>query len=269
MKLFDKMERKLGRFAIENIMLYIVALQAAVFLVDYTTTNGRLAELLILDPTYVFQGQVWRLITFVFVPQSSNLFFEFFALSFYYFVAQGLEKAWGSFKFNAFYFIGIVGTVLGCFISNYLGGFVNGTGTYLNLSLFIAFAVLYPEEIIMIYFFIPVKIKYLAMLDGAMFAYVIFTADIPVKIAAVVALLNLVLFFGKSTISGTRDRGTSYVRRNKFKADNQVKRDYIHKCAVCGITEKDDPMMDFRYCTKCNGHFEYCSNHLFTHKHKQ
>ncbi len=268
MNWLDRLEKRFGRFAIKNLMTYIVAINALVFLLETIITGGTLTNFLILDPSLVLKGEVWRLVTFIFIPPSSSMIWIIFVLYFYYIIGNGLEQEWGSFKFNLFYFFGIIGTAAATFITLGFGEIGYGTATYINLSLFLAFARIYPDYEVLLFFILPVKMKYLAWLNWFFFGYTILTASLPLKIAAAAAILNYFIFFGKDILRRTKSTRNSYYNRRKFKVD-LPKRTSIHKCTVCGITENDDPMMEFRYCSKCQGHYEYCSQHLFTHEHKK
>lgn len=261
MKWFDMLERKLGRFAIPNLMVYIVVINAVVYALDTMATGGLLANKLMLVPQLVVKGEVWRLITFIFIPPSSNMIFIFFALYFYYLVGSGLEQEWGSFRFNIYYFFGMAATILASFITG-----SSASATYLNLSLFLAFARIYPDFQILLFFVLPVKVKYLGWLNWAVIAYTVVLMPIPDKVAAAASVINFFLFFGRDMIKGARNRGTVYGNRIRFNTKVSEKASF-HKCAVCGITEKDDPHMEFRYCSKCEGDYEYCSAHLKNHQH--
>ena len=260
MSFLDKLERKFGKFAIKNLMLYIVALNGFIYVLSYFDTTGTLFSRLVLSPYMIMKGEFWRLFTFILVPPAStSAFFMIFVLYFYYLEGTGLEQEWGSFKFNLYYLIGILTTIAASFISQ---GSVM-TAEFLNLSLFLAFARIYPDYEILLFFFIPVKVKYLGYINWAFLILSFVVGSVSTKLAIFAALLNYFIFFGKDLVM----RRKSYKRKSAF--NNAIpKKKYMHKCCVCGITELDDPNMDFRYCSKCSGSREYCSNHLFTHEHK-
>lgn len=265
LKILNKLEKKLGHLAIRNLMTYIVGLNALVFimiLLDQSTgEGGRFLSKLILHPQLVIKGEVWRLITYVFIPPSLSPMWIIFTLYFYYLIGTSLEHEWGSFKFNMYYFIGMVGTTAAAFIT---GGAT--TAVYLNLSLFLACARLFPNYEIRLFFFFPIKIKYLGWLNWAIIGYTIITADIPVKAAAIVSIINYFLFFGTDIIRDMKHGGRAYNNKRRFYA--KIPRDItIHKCEVCGKTEKDDKRLDFRYCVECQGDHEYCMEHLDKHQH--
>ena len=160
MRWYDKLERKLGRFAIPNLMLYIVFLNLAVFIITYLT-DLNLYFFLILDPASVMNGEIWRLFTYIFIPpETSHPLFMGFVLYLYYLIGNSLEHEWGTFKFNLFYFLGMLGTTLCAFITG-----LPVTPHYINLSLFLAFAKIYPDFELLLFFFLPVKVKYLAIIN--------------------------------------------------------------------------------------------------------
>lgn len=190
MKFLYKMERKFGKFAIKNLMLHITILNAIVYLASYIFQLD-LTAYMALAPDLVMQGQVWRLITYVFVPPNVSIIFTAITLYFYYFIGISLERRWGSFKFNVYYLLGIILTAAASMISGY-----TIVGTYLNLSLFFAFAMLYPNMEVLFFFVIPMKIKYLAYLDAAFYAYTLIRGTASDRIAIIGSLLNFFIFFG-------------------------------------------------------------------------
>jgi hypothetical protein len=270
MSLLDKLDRKFHKFAIKELMLHIVILNMAVFLMDLFVP--RVTELLYLNPDLVMKGEVWRLITYVFIPPllgKSSIIWIIFVLSLYYTIGMALEHEWGSFKFNVYYFVGMAGTTVASFIvSRFFGGYI-ATTTYLNLSLFLAFARIYPNYEILIFFFIPVKVKYLAILDWIFMGISLLLPIAPIltKVAIIVSILNYFLFFGKDILLNSKNRGNVMYRKTKYKMSMPPKKASFHKCTVCGITEKDNQQMEFRYCLSCEGSFEYCMDHLKNHEH--
>jgi hypothetical protein len=176
-------------------------------------------------------------------------------------IGSSLEQEWGSFKFNVYYFMGIIGTIIAAFIS---GNPV--TAMYLNLSLFLAFAKIYPDYELLLFFILPAKVKYLAWIELAFIGFTIITAPVSIKLAAAASLFNYLIFFGKDIFIEIKNR--KQVSHNKELYNVKVNaKDYFHKCTVCGITEKQDPKMDFRYCSTCEGNYEYCMDHLKNHEH--
>lgn len=263
MNWLDKLERKYGNLCINNLMLYIIGLTLLVYIVGFYDTTGIFISKLVLDPSKVMQGEVWRLLTYIFIPPTSSYVFIAFVLYFYYFVGTGLEDEWGSFKFNLYYLVGFLGTTLAFFITGGLG-----TAFYLNLSLFLAFAKVYPDVEVLLFFIIPVKIKFLAIIDWIFFVLVLLFASTPTKIAVIVALSNFFLFFGQDILGDIKLNRQVHINRRTFrKSIRDLKNKPIHKCTICGITERDNPQMEFRYCSKCDGHHEYCMDHIKNHEH--
>lgn len=257
----DKIEKKLGRFAIRELMKYIVAITGVVYILDRLFPYVFVSDKLALVPSLVLRGEVWRIITYVFIPPSTNIIFILFVLYFYFMIGTSLEHEWGSFKFNMYYFLGMIGTTIAVLIT---GG--EGTSVYLNLSLFLAFAHIYPDYEILLFYILPVKVKYLGWLNWAYIAMAIVTEPLSYKIAAIVSIINFFIFFGKEIVYEIKNRGKS--QRGKKKFQSQVNRSGLsHKCTVCGITPKDDPNMDFRYCPDCDGLRCYCTKHIKNHQH--
>ncbi len=262
MKLMDRLERKCGRFAIPNLMMYIVFGNAAVFLFD-RIMPGSLIYSLMLIPERVFAGEVWRIFTFLLIPPTTNMFFLFFVLMFYYWIGTSIESTWGSFKFNVYYFTGVIILVITSFIFNIPTG-----PSYLNMTLFLAMAVLYPDVQINIYFILPIKIKYLAYLDGILLVLSFIMGGRIQKISVLAGVGNFLLFFLKDFLVKRKTGVKNTIRREQYKKSSVRQETYAHKCCICGITEKDNPDMEFRYCSKCQGHYEYCMDHLRKHEHK-
>lgn len=177
-------------------------------------------------------------------------------------IGSSLENEWGTFRFNLYYLIGVLGTAIAAFITK-----SSTTAVYINLSLFLTFARLYPNYQIMAFFFIPIKVKYLAYFNWFFIIGAIIIEPFSVKLAAMVAIANYLLFFGKDIINDFKTRKKVYHNRRRFQNSRTLDTQPIHRCTVCGITEKDDPNIEFRYCTKCDGHHEYCMKHLKNHKH--
>lgn len=258
----NTLERRFGRYAISNLMAYIVATNGLVFLLAHTPHGARLIEQLQFNSTLILRGEVWRLVSFVFIPPGFSIWVVFI-LYFYYLFGTRLEHEWGSFRFNIYYFTGMAGTVLAAFLVS-----AGASAFYLNLSIFLAFATIEPDFTILLFFILPVKVKYLAWLSWFAIAFTVLAEPLPGKVMALVSVMNYFLFFGRDVVAEWKSRALTYPRRRAFRARSTPPPGVtMHKCTVCGMTEKDDPLMDFRYCSRCNGHYEYCTPHLATHEH--
>ena len=269
--LSDKIDRfcyKHPRFGIPNLMLGIVIGTILVYLVDMFSQDT-FSALLYFSRDLVLRGQVWRAVTFLFIPDNSNPFFFILSMYFYYFIGSNLEREWGAGKFTIFYGMGAVLTLITGFCTGY------ASIGYLNLSLFLAFATLYPNLQFLLFFIIPVKAKWLAWLDGALLAFSMVNCLVQGywqgAVLIVVSLLNYLIFFWSELMYYLRrDRRSRSRNVMDFKrAVNKQKKQqgYHHKCAVCGITDADDPNMEFRYCSKCVGNYCYCMDHINNHVH--
>ena len=269
--LSDKIDRfcyKHPRFGIPNLMLAIVICNAIVFVLDLVS-SGTLSPLLYFNRHLILHGQVWRLITFVMVPGYSNIIWLAIGLYFYWFIGSNLEREWGAGKFTIYYFSGVLLTAIVGMITGY------ASITYINLSLFLAFATLFPNLQFLLFFIIPVKAKWLAWLDGALLAVSFISYLVQGSIAGavliLVSILNYLIYFWDDLIYFVRrqKRSTSRQAMN-FKRAAEAKRDakgYLHKCAVCGRTDTDYPDLEFRYCSKCKGYYCYCMDHINNHVH--
>lgn len=208
MNWIQKLERRFGRYAIRNLMYYIIILYGFGFVMDLIRPDFYY-QYLALDAGAILRGQIWRIVTFLIQPPSSSPLFMIFALYLYYMIGQHLEAAWGTFRFNLYFFTGVFFHIIAGFIAYFVTGVSFPIGTsYLNLSLFFAFAAIYPDIEFLLFFIIPVKVKYLAILDGIFFGYTILQAFLPSyggsvfgvvykanAIAAGVSLLNFIVFY--------------------------------------------------------------------------
>lgn len=271
MRFLYKLERKLGKLAIPNLMMYIIFGQAIVFL--FSMFNPSFYYNFMFSWDAILQGEIWRLITFIFIPETlSPLWFIITALV-YYSIGSNLERTWGTFNFNFYYFVSIIATIIVGAIFNIAGPIA----TYVNLSLFLSFATLVPDATFYLYFFIPVKAKYMLVFYFVILAMNIFSGGISSFALIAASLLGYFIFFALPALKRGRMRQKAAPAQRNFKdARREIEKGSkapikvaFHKCHVCGKTEVDDPEMEFRYCSKCNGHYEYCMDHLHNHTHIQ
>ena len=279
-KFLDSLERKIGKYAIRNLSLYIII----AYIIGYILALTGSVEFISLNPYYITKGQIWRIITWIIVPPSSLDIFTIIMLYFFYSIGSALERTWGAFRYNVYIFSGIVFTVLGAIILYVISthGGLDGVSAgylvsrgfstyYINLSIFLAFAATYPNIQVLLFFVIPVKVKWLAYVDAAILAYQFVISGAVGRIAIVMSLLNFFVFF-LSTRNFKRVSPSEMYRKRAYQraASGQSARGgriTKHKCAICGRTEDDGADLEFRFCSKCNGNYEYCNEHLFTHKH--
>ncbi len=279
MNWLDKLERKLGRFAIPNLTVYLLAGYVIGFGVMYLMPD--LLGWLTLEPALIVRGQVWRLVSWVLIPPTRYPISLLFLILLYYSLGTALERTWGTFRYNVYIFSGLIFTVLGVFIlyAVYFFGFhvelpLSLAGmvstNYITMSIFLAFAAIYPEMEVYLYFILPIKMKWMALVYAAMALHYFIRGGIVTRVAIGASLLNFVIFF-LSSRNMRRFSPKERVRKAKFKRQSAPHMHYSngakHRCAVCGRTELDDPCLEFRFCSKCNGNYEYCQDHLFTHEH--
>lgn len=262
----DKLERKFGKFCIPNLMRIITFGSIGVFIIANFISSS-VYNLLALIPSKVFEGEIWRLVTFIFVTPSSSLIFALFAFYFYYMAGNTLEYEWGAFRFNVYYLIGMVGTIIVSLITK-----STATGVILNMSIFLAYAKLYPDAQMLLFMIIPIKMKYLAYLDWALIIFdgVLYALNLNIGgvLITIVPIINYLVFFLKLNYRGVKSKKSSVIRMKDYqKKVKKARKEYNHKCEVCGITDKDDPDMEFRYCSKCSGKKAYCEKHIMNHEH--
>ena len=285
-KLYDGVQRFCAahpRFGIPNLMRVIVIGNVAVYVLMLLTqaNDANALSFLTFNLNALLHGEVWRLVTFVFVPAYSSPFALLISLYFYYWIGSTLERQWGTAKFNLYYISGALLTVLGVVLASLITGnpYLTAAGTgYVNLSMFFAFAFLFPDTTVLLFFILPVRMKWLAYLDGALFAFDIIKAigahNWAGVVLPIVALLNFAVFiwpevhYLKERAKYQNSRKTVQFRQAQQQQAKQAKQQgYRHKCAVCGRTDTDYPDLQFRYCSKCVGYHCFCQDHIFNHVH--
>jgi hypothetical protein len=279
MGFMDKMERRFGKFAITGLMKYMVGCYIIGYVLMYTFPQSM--SLLSLEPYFILHGQIWRLVSWLLIPPSTSIIWAVIMIIFYYQIGTALERTWGAFRFNVYIFGGIILTIVGAFIMYFIvGGAVMTAGLstfstyYINLSIFLAFAVTYPEHQVLVYFLIPVKMKWLAIIYAVLALYGAVVSGWPARVAIICSLGNFLIFWAM-TRNLKKYSPREIHRKQDFKRKINQSSGYTsrngtitkHKCAVCGRTELDDPNLEFRFCSRCNGNYEYCQDHLFTHEH--
>lgn len=287
--MLNKLERKFGRYAIPHLIAWLVGGYALGYLlmIGGRLTDVNFLQFMTLEPYYILhEFQFWRLITWVMIPPSSGIFFVLIMMLFYYQLGTVLEQVWGTFRFNVYMFGGIIATVIGAFVLYFIYGAMGmpnvvGIGNYfttyyINMSIFLAFAVCFPNMEVRLYFLIPIKMKWMAVVYAVLVAFSFFGSGWGGKVAILCSLLNFLVFY-LATRNYKQVSPKEMYRKNKYRQATRQKPTHDasgapiarHKCAICGRTEISNPELEFRFCSKCNGNYEYCQDHLFTHKHVQ
>lgn len=285
------LRRKFQRFfynnsdkGIPNLMLFISAGTLLSYILILADQSGLFYSFICFDRSKILHGQIWRLLTYVFVPQNTGIWL-FLLLFAYYGIGRMVERTWGTLKFNLFYLCGVLIMDAAALLLHQ-----NASAYYLNLSLFLAMATLYPESKVLLFYIIPLKMKYLAWVYLLMMVMEV----VQLNFFPVFALLNYFLFFGSECLNVLPERMAEPLRRgsrtkkrrpNTNWANAYQKRPgraesstanrvvdapaYRHKCAVCGRTDVSNPELEFRYCSKCKGYYCYCQEHINNHAHIQ
>ena len=282
-----KLRRDFNRFCyrnrdkgIRNLMFYVMVGTGIVYFLRMMDPSNMLYYWLYFDPDLILHGQVWRLITYPLTHSSSNAFWTILMLMCYYSLGQGIENVWGTFRFNLYYFTGILLTDVFCLI---FGGYADAY--YLNLSLLLAYATLYPNAQFTLFFIIPIKAWVLALVDLLFLAQGLLY-PFPWNMFPVIAVANYFLFFGKDWLNlfpaswrinaGRAAKKAAHPRSKTIPFNNagsyqathaRPQAPYTHKCTVCGRTDVDSPELEFRYCSRCKGYHCYCSEHISSHAH--
>lgn len=294
MKILKSLRRKFNQFCyqnrnkgIPNLMLYISIGTAIVYVLSQMDKSSTLYNALCFDRGLILQGQVWRLFTYVFTFNAGNILFMLVSLLCYFSLGRAMENIWGTFRFNLFYFTGVVMMDIFCML---FGGF-RADVYYLNMSLFLGYATLYPNAGFLLFFIIPVKAWIFALFD-----LIITFSDVvrltvaglfPYNLFPLIAIANYFLFFGKDVVNviplswrinagrlfkkkpGTKKTGTvPFPTAGSYQATTaKAQAPYTHKCTVCGRTDVTNPELEFRYCSRCNGYHCYCEEHISNHTH--
>ena len=284
----NKMERKFGRFAIPNLTMYIIGLYIIGYVLQLVSVKYNVIPLLTLSPALILKGQVWRIVSWLLIPPTSLGLLTIITLIFYYFIGNNMERTMGTFRYNLFVFGGMLLMVIGAFLAYgvyFLIDPENAAGTvhyystefstfYLQQMVFLAFAICYPEMQVLLMFIIPIKVKWLGIAYGILLGLEciqgLIGQDYCIFFAIGSQLLNL-FFFYLQTGRLSRFKPKDVKRRHDFNRNVKMAPRGVtrHKCAVCGRTEETNPELEFRFCSKCNGNYEYCQDHLFTHQHIQ
>ena len=277
---------------IPNLMLYISIGAGIVYLLSQFARNYVLYDLLCFDRTAILQGQIWRLFTYPLTFYNSNMFLMLVSLFCYYSIGRAMENVWGTLRFNLFYLSGILMMDIYCMIFPCYADVY-----YLNLSLFLSYATLFPNAVFLIFFIIPVKAWILALIDLVMVVYGLIAYPFPYNLFSVISLANYFLFFGKDVLNVVpmtwRANARRLFRKGKSTVQNKTshtenpkvipfpkagsyeatvakpKAPYTHRCTVCGKTDVEFPDLEFRYCSRCKGYYCYCEDHISNHTHIQ
>lgn len=264
-------------------MLYISIGTALVYIMSMVSNSGTLYDILCFDRAAILRGQVWRLITYVFTYNLGNPLMTAISLLCYFSLGRAMENIWGTLRFNLYYFSGLILMDIYCMI---FGGFADVT--YLNLSLFLGYATLYPDARFLLFFIIPVKAWIFAVIDLGLMLYGLLLYPFPSNLFSVIALANYFLFFGKDVVNifplSWRANFARLFRKKKKKEAHKVipfpgagsyeastatvKSPYTHCCTVCGKTDVTNPELEFRYCSRCTGYRCYCEEHISNHAHE-
>ncbi len=258
MKLLERLDRIVRPIAIPNLTVIIIIGQVLVYFASLGNPDQLFRAALIWDN--VLEGEVWRLLTFLFVPPATSFIFLLFALYIFYLFGGALEQIWGTVRYNTFLWLGTL-------LSVAAAGFAHSepvTGAFLEGTVFLAFATYNPNFELRLFFVLPVKIKYLAYLQAAGYILAIVFGTMAVRLMALASIGNYLIFFGPNVFQFV----LNYRRRVQWTARQFDPGDAPrHTCVVCGANSNTHPKMDFRYCSKCEGERAYCENHLRDHEH--
>lgn len=298
---FTKLEQKYGKYAIPNLTFYLIICYAIGYLLQLASlcnpAMSGLMSYMTLDIYAILHGQIWRIFTWLLIPPGGFDLFTLVMLYCYFSIGTLLERTWGTFRYNVFMFMGIIFTIIGAvilYVFIWIFGQSLGAGIlegaellktvsagyssmfstyYISMSIFLAFAMTFPDSQMLFMFVIPIKAKVLGIFYVAIMAYTIFSAfaanvfyGIVTATVILFSLFNVLVFFivtRKSFRTPTQIKRQREFQKRAMRPKNITR----HKCAICGRTEESDPDETFRFCSKCDGNYEYCSKHIYTHTH--
>lgn len=294
----SNLERKYGKYAIKNLPLVLIICYAIGYFLQLIDRSGVLIGYMSLNPYAIFyKGQIWRFFTWVLIPPEGFSILVLIMLFFYYSISKSLDRVWGTWTFNVYIFSGMLFTIVGTIImflimkfiptnvvaqyglENVMQAFSLGyvSTYYINMSIFLAYAATFPDASVLLMFFIPIKMKYLGYFYAGFLVLECLQGGLYKTIVVAFSLLNFIVFFllqRKRFKGSPKARFQQAKRRHEFRSEVERSKSESfangiskHKCAICGRTELDYPNLEFRFCSKCNGNYEYCADHLFTHKH--
>ena len=283
-KRFERFCLRNSSKGIPNLMLYICVGNAIVYLVSMMAGNYTLYNLLCFHRASILHGQIWRLFTYPLTMSSSNVLLMAIGLFCYYSIGSSMERQWGTLKFNLFYLTGVVLTDLYALLFG-----CNASVYYLNTSLFLSFATMYPQASFLLFFVIPIKAWFFALLDLAIILLGLFSPPYTAaNLLPLIALANYFLFFGSDVLNLIPPSWQYWFRKNLGRKtppaqsapkvipfapasseSPKPQKAYNHRCTVCGRTDVSNPELEFRYCSRCNGFYCYCSDHINNHSHIQ
>jgi hypothetical protein len=263
-RLLARLERRFGRYAPGNLTYALVAAQLAGLVLGLAARDK--LEYLLFDVDRILQGEVWRVVSWLALPPSLTPIWALFALYWLYAMGTALEHEWGAFKFMIYWLFGFAGTVVAAAIAR-----VPTDNAVFLMTLFLAFATLWPEYEIRIFFVLPVRVKWLAYLDAVFLVQYTFTREGWEKLLPVVAVGNYLLFFGHTLWQRLRGWGRQAERagaRSRMRAARTaVELPSVRTCAICGASNQD-PEVDIRVCdcAKCGGvRRDLCLPHARNH----
>ncbi len=258
MKFLDRLDRLVRPIAIPNLTQIIIAGQALMFLASLS--DAGMVDRATLVWSAVLEGEVWRLLTFLFIPITNSPLWLFFALYIFFLFGTSLEQYWGVVRYNTFLWLGLLITIAVVALVPTMPV----TGAFLEGTVFLAFATLNPNFTLNLFFILPVKVKWLAWLQAAGYGLAFLSGGIAIKLLVFASVANYLIFFAPTVVSWARNwRRRKQWESKQFKPGNQPR----HVCAVCGIDSNTYPDVDFRYCSKCDGQKAYCPDHLRNHQH--
>lgn len=268
MRLVDKFCYKHPNFGIPGLARYLAIASGVTWVIGLV--NSVLYAYLPFSAAAVMHGQIWRLISFMFIPASTS-WLGFISVYFYYWIGSTLEQYWGSGKFTLYILVNMLITILYGFALHALGYSISLTPTYIYFAMFFAFAAYFPDTQVLFMMIIPVRMKYLAYIDAAFFLYEIFTNPFPINTLPIAAFLGFLLFCGGELFSRLPKKASAQTvnfRRESARIRREQRDQlYHHKCAVCGRTDTEYPDLEFRYCSRCAGYHCFCEDHINNHVH--
>ena len=259
MQFMDKWERKLGWLSFPGLLRYYALFHVMVFLLQFI--NPQIGVILGFDRGKILSGEVWRLVTFLFADSgfkgmsAFSMLFLFFMVMIAFMMSDALEGAWGVFRTSLFYYAGFIGLLAANFLYT---SPMPGSGFFIYTSAFFAFATLFPKMEFLMFFIIPVQVRWLAILIGVFLVIGLFSQPWYIGFL-ILGFGNYILWAAIPALRGQARVIESAGRRKKFDKNKLPEEATFHRCAACGETELSDPDLEFRMAEDGK---EYCEDHL-------
>jgi hypothetical protein len=264
MKFLNRLERRFGDYAVPHLTIVLIAFQSFTYLISLVHPDYVLKLTLTHDG--LLAGEWWRVLTVLFIPPGAGpgfLIWFLFWMQIFFLYGNALENQWGTFRYNLYVLMGYLLTVLVALIPG-----AEVSNRYLMGSIFLAFAWLYPDYQLLLFFFLPVQVKWLGLATWILYGLSFLMGGWSIKAEVAAGVANFLLFFHADLWQSLKTSQRKFKGQMAQAAAREAMNQPMHVCAACGVTDVSDRKMEFRYCPQCTGTPAYCINHIHNHTHR-